>query len=375
LHSNDSGRARVRDRSTSAARNAFDAAYASLDLADLGWARAARSAPSDLMAAHPDTTPARVVRVDRGRHLLVAAGGEPPRHVHDRTSVEDVAVGDWLLVDDLVARARLPRSTVLARRRDTRSTAPQALAANVDLVLVAEALDPRREVNAHRVARFLAIAQAGDMDVLVVLTHADRVEGGAPELVAGTPTLAASIVDGRGIDELRERLGPGVTALVVGASGAGKSSLVNALVGEQLQAVTARRETGTGRHTTSTGVLVPLPCGGLLADTPGIRGVGMHAGVDIAALTPSTVDELAQQCRFRDCRHDGEPGCAVGAAIAAGDLPEDAVTAWRRLEREALREQARADDRLRRELAAARMVDARAYTRARRRGEHPQRRS
>jgi ribosome biogenesis GTPase len=366
----------VRDRATDAARAAFDAAYAARDLADLGWARAARTAPADLLGTWPHAQPARVVRVDRGGRLLVASGGASPRHVIDRTPDADHAVGDWVLADEHVAYARLERSTVLARRRDTHSTEPQALAANVDLVLVVEALDAVREVNANRVARFLAIAQAGSIDVLVVLTHADLLDDEPPPgLVAGTPTLATSIVDGRGLDELRERLGPGVTAMVVGASGAGKSSLVNALVGGELQAVTARRESGTGRHTTSTSVLVPLPCGGLLADTPGIRGVGMHADVDVRDLRPSSVAERAEQCRFRDCRHDGEPGCAVIAAIDAGELPPDAVSAWRRLEREALREHARADARLRRELRAEQSAVARGYTKARRRGEFPQRRS
>lgn len=366
----------MRDHQTDAARSSLAAAFESFDLGDLGWARAARSVPPEMVESHPDWLPARVVRVDRGRMLLVATGGEPPRHVHDRTAADgDAVVGDWLLLEDDVARIRLPRATTLERRRDSRSTSPQPIAANVDLALVVEALDPGRAINASRVARFVAIAQAGDIDALVVLTHADQLgEAPPPTSVAGVPALATSIVDGRGIEELRARLGRGITGTVVGASGAGKSSLVNALLATRLQAVTQRRGSGTGRHTTSTGLLVPLPGGGLLADTPGIRAVGMHAGVDADALAPVTVAELAGGCRFRDCRHEAEPGCAVRAAIEAGSLAADSVSAWRRLEREALREQARADERLRRELAAERMSTTRANVRARRRGEYPERR-
>jgi ribosome biogenesis GTPase len=388
----------VRDTDPGAA---WAATFTTLDLAGLGWARAARSAPADLITDHPTATPARVVRVDRGRMLLVATGDGPPIHVRDRTAdgpttplhlLDDgpPVVGDWVLVDPPelgaggfgFARARLPRDGVLARRRDTASTAPQVIAANVDLVLVAEALEPDRSINAARVERFVAIASTGDVEVRVLLTGVDRLgdvdDPGAvddlPFEVAGVPVIATSIVDGRGLDELRDVLAPGVTATIVGASGAGKSSIANALLDSPLLAVGERRGSGTGRHTTSTSRLVPIPGGALLVDTPGIRAVGLHAGVDTHSLEASTIGDLADRCRFTDCRHDGEPGCAVDAAIEAGDLTADAVAAWRKLEREALRERARVDDRLRRELSAERMTAARGYTKARRRGEYPERR-
>jgi ribosome biogenesis GTPase len=233
-----SPRERVRDTPNPAGRGALERAVARLDLADLGWGRAIRSAPAELLAEFPDALPARVLRVDRGRRLLVATGGAPPRQVHDRTRDADAgdvaAVGDWVLLAPTtdaatggdVAVARLPRRGVLARRSTTGTSTSQVLAANVDLVIVAETLDPGRVINEARVARIAALASGGDdrIDVHVVLTGVDRVEGEQPSMVAGHPSTCTSIVDGRGLDELRALLAPGVTATIVGASGAGKSS-------------------------------------------------------------------------------------------------------------------------------------------------------
>jgi ribosome biogenesis GTPase len=369
-----SARERVRDTPTSAARTALDAAFAELDLTNLGWARAARHAPAELLASHPNCVPARVARVDRGRRLLVACGGEPPRHVHDRTGADDPGVvGDWVLVEGDVAVARLPRRGVLARRNDTDSTAPHVISANVDVVLVAEALAEDRSVNAGRVARFAAIARAAEIDVHVVLTHADRAPAWPLE-VSGVPALATSIVDGRGIEQLRGMLGTGETATIVGASGAGKSSLVNALCGDELQATSSQRASGTGRHTTSTSPLVPIPGGGLLANTPGIRLVGMHADVDIDAVIPTAVTALAASCRFQDCLHVGGPGCAVLEAVAAGTLDAHELDSWRRLGREAMRERARSDAKVRAQLRASDRALGRSVERARRRGDIIERR-
>lgn len=373
----DSAHAGVRDHQTGAMRDAWTATLAALDLTDLGWARAARTAPVELLHEHPTASPARVVRADRGRRLLVAGGGEPCQ-VHDRSHPRDLAVvGDWVLVEGDVAIACLPRWGTLARRRGGDSASPQLLAANVDLVLVAEALDPGRHVNVARVARFVALARGGGADVHVLLTGADRLDGDAGDLpahVAGAPALATSTVDGRGIADVRDLLPRGTTAVVVGASGAGKSSIANALMDEPLLATGGRRGSGTGRHVTSTSRLVPIPGCGLLVDSPGIRQVGMHADLDVEAFASSAVDALADGCRFGDCGHDTEPGCAVREAIDAGTIAEAELGTWRKLEREALRERARADARLRRELHDERMSRARAHVKARRRGEIVERR-
>lgn len=375
-----SSRTHVRDSQTGSMRDCWVASFAGLDLAALGWARAARSAPADLITEHPDAAPARVIRVDRGRLLLVVDGAGPPRHVHDRTGAGCV-VGDWVLCDPPspgtdgcgLARARLPRVGTLARRDPDAPTEPQVVAANVDLVLVAEALDPGRVVNEARIARFAALAAAGGAATHVLLTGADRTSE-PPPVVAGLPATATSIVDGRGLDEVRALLPPGTTAVIVGASGAGKSSIANAMLGGPLLAIAERRASGTGRHTTAVSRLLPLPDGGLLVDTPGVRLVGMHAGVGATALVPGVVDDLASSCRFGDCRHDTEPGCAVAAAIDAGTIAAGDLDGWRRLERESLRERARADARLRRELHEERMSRTRAHAKARRRGEIVERR-
>lgn len=374
----------MRDHQTTAARTVLDAAFLDLDLADLGWSHAVRRVPLSLLDEHPNAAPARVLRVDRGGLLLVACGGARPQHVRDRCDRDDgpAAVGDWVLVDPPAlgadgfgfARARIPRSGVLARRRDTSSTQPQLLAANVDVVLVVEALDPDRQPNAGRIARLTALAAAADVNTYVVLTHADRVDA-PPVALAGHAPITTSIVDGRGLDELRGLVSAGLTVTLVGASGSGKSSLVNALLGHDVRAVSAQRSSGTGRHTTSNGQLIPLPTGGLLVDTPGIRALGMHGDVDVADLVPAGFADIATQCRFHDCAHMSEPGCAIAAAIDAGELPADAIAMWRKLEREARREQARVDARLRREVNAERLTMLKGYERARRRGEFPQRRS
>ena len=387
MHSDASSpRDRVRDTTDDAARASFARTFQNLDLAALGWSRAVRGAPPELLSRHAHAVPARVVRVDRGGSLLVAPGTGDLVRLHDHCGADDpCVVGDWVLIDagepgagaaanaGALSRAcgRIPRTGVLARRRGESSTAPQALAANVDLVLIVEALTGRRGANAGRIARMKALAMADGIDTHVVMTHGDQAGDDCP---LGAGDIVTSIVDGRGLDELRELFATGVTGVLVGASGAGKSSLVNALLGEELRATAARRASGFGRHTTSAGQLMPLPGGGMVIDTPGVRLLGMHADVDVDSLRPPELEALAAACRFTDCSHDVEPGCAVTEAIARGELPADAVTSWRRLEREALRERARSDARLRRELGAGMAALTREVERARRRGEIRQRR-
>ncbi len=370
MHDEDRSRTHVRDTLTGSADAAWRARLAERTLHQLGWTRAARRLDPDQLDHHGRAV-ARVVRVDRGGHLLAAGGESPPRHLHDRTAPhERVAVGDWVVVERQDAVAVVERAGVLARRDEVDSLHPRLLAANVDVAFVTEALDPGRTINSARVARFAAIARASDVDVHVLLTGVDRLDDrdSVPDQVAGEPATATSIVDGTGIDSVRALLEPGATAVVVGASGAGKSSLVNALLDEHLLAVGERRSTGTGRHTTAVSRLVPLPGGALLVDTPGVRLVGMHAGVGVTGSAPSVIEQFAGDCRFRDCRHDGEPGCAVGAAVERGDLDGSLIDDWHKLEREARYELARSDDRVRRELREQQRRRGREATRARRRG-------
>ena len=276
------------------------------------------------LAAGRTGTPARVVRADGAAALLVTAEGEV------RTAGSGLVTGDWALFrpgpDPAGAgtAVRLPRRTELVRGAAGKAAARQVLAANVDLVfvLVSLAAPPR----AGRLDRLLTVAWDSGARPVVVLTKADLAEGTAAaerdevaETAGPAPVLLTSTVDGRGLAELRAMVGPGTTAALLGVSGAGKSSLRNAL-GAAPGPVAPVGPTGKGRHTTTARELVGLPGGGLLLDTPGLRGVQLWAadeGLDIAF---ADIVELAEQCRFRDCRHAGEPGCAIAAAVADGTV-------------------------------------------------------
>jgi ribosome biogenesis GTPase len=224
--------------------------------------------------------------------------------------------------------------------------------ANLDVVLVVEALVG--ETRLRRVERYLAVAWSSGATPVVVLTKADLCDDVAAgvELVTedalGVDVLPVSSVTGEGLDAVRALLGPGRTAAMVGPSGVGKSSLANALAGETLAVTREIRESdGRGRHTTTARELYLLPGGGLLIDTPGMRELGLYddaEGVDVAY---ADVAQLAGDCRFRDCAHRTEPGCAVAAAIDDGRLDPARFTAWRKLQSEAHRQLLRVDARAR----------------------------
>jgi ribosome biogenesis GTPase len=304
------------------------------------------------LAAARTGEPARVVRADGGRVLLAAGAGEV------RATGPALVTGDWTQYlpaadpAETGTAVRLPRRTELVRGAGGRAASRQVLAANVDLVyiLVSLAAPP----NAGRLARLLAVAWDSGARPVVVLTKADLAEGTAvaerdevAETTLGAPVLLASTVDGRGLAELRAMLRPGRTAALLGVSGAGKSSLRNALAGRPGAEVGAVGRTGKGRHTTTARELTLLPGGGLVLDTPGLRGVQLWAtdgGLDQAF---ADIVERAGRCRYRDCRHDGEPDCAVAAAVADGTLSARRVAAHAALRAEVgwLRERYDARDR------------------------------
>ncbi|MGY1709946.1 ribosome small subunit-dependent GTPase A [Geodermatophilus sp. SYSU D00758] len=331
------------------------------DLALLGWT------PDRVTELPGGSAPARVARVDRGLLTVVDGGGE--HRVPAAPAVQSgtgPAVGDWVALRDGRAVGVLPRRTAFARVLAGRTSGEQVVAANLDLVLVVEAL--AGEARLRRVERYLTVAWGSGARPLVVLTKADLcddVAAGVAEVAESAPgveVLAVSSVTGEGLDAVRARVGAGRTAALVGPSGVGKSSLVNALAG---RAVAATREIraadGRGRHTTTARELHLLPGGGLLVDTPGMRELGL---VDDAGLGAAyaDVEELAAGCRFRDCAHRTEPGCAVAAAIEDGRLDPARYTAWRKLQAEAHRQELRADARAR----AAEHARVRALHRAQR---------
>jgi ribosome biogenesis GTPase len=234
---------------------------------------------------------------------------------------------------------------------DTTSNA-QALAANVDLVVVVEHLDPEPEIG--RIERLLVLAWGSGAQPLVLLTKADLVpdpDGMRAEVAAAAPgveVVAVSATTGEGMDAVRSHLAPGRTLVLLGPSGAGKSTLANLLAGADVMPTGRTREVdGKGRHTTSHRELVVLPGTGVVLDTPGLRAVGLVADQDAVATAFPEIEELAAACRFRDCAHLTEPGCAVLAAVDDGELDERRLASWRKLGREAAFQARRADARLR----------------------------
>ncbi len=264
-------------------------------------------------AAAPEQSPARVVRVDRDRAVVVTDDGD----TRTARATDLPAVGDWVVLSqpegDVVAV--LDRWSALTRL-------DQVMAANVDVVLVLAALD--RPLNLNRLERELVLAWDSGARPLVVLTKADLAideNKAAAEIVEaraiGVDVLSTSARSGEGVDAIADRLRPNLTAVLLGASGVGKSTLANRLLGEEVLATReVRADDGRGRHTTTARHLLVVPTGGVLVDTPGIRslGLGGDTGEGLAQAFPD-IEELAAGCRFRDCRHAGEPGCAVAGVI------------------------------------------------------------
>ncbi|WP_246626404.1 ribosome small subunit-dependent GTPase A [Modestobacter italicus] len=292
---------------------------------------------------------ARVARVDRALLTVLTADGE--RRVPWSGSGDGgPAVGDWVALRGERAVSVLPRRTAFVRTAAGRTSAPQVVAANVDLVLVVDSLVG--EARLRRVERYLAVAWASGATPVVVLTKADLCPD-VPAAVAavaedaiGVDVLAVSAVTGEGVAQVAARIGPGCTAVMVGPSGVGKSSLTNALAGRSVAGTAGIRADGRGRHTTTARELHQLPGGGLLIDTPGMRELALP-GADGLDAAYADVTGWATECRFRDCAHRTEPGCAVAAAIERGDLDPARLTAWRKLQAEAHRQELRSDARAR----------------------------
>jgi ribosome biogenesis GTPase len=293
------------------------------------------------------------VRVSWGGPVLAAIGDDPEAAP---TTGDHVGIRYWpdgRITLDAVA----PRRSLLTRASADGGSKRQVLAANVDTVAVVEGMMPDPDL--RRISRLLTLAWASGADPVVLLTKADLAPDG-PELVAqlrassGCPAVAVSVIDGTGVGEVRELLGGGRTMALLGASGAGKSSLVNALAGAPVMRVAELRRDGKGRHTTVTRELHRV-AGGYLIDGPGLRVVGISGGEGLD-LTFADVLDLAANCRFSDCGHEGEPGCAVLAAVERGELEPDRLDAWRQLVAEGHRQELRRDARLRAEERRKRKV-------------------
>ncbi|MFD5769254.1 ribosome small subunit-dependent GTPase A [Streptomyces sp. NPDC127049] len=310
--------------------------------------------------------PGRVVRVDRGQCDVATPAGvvrADTAFVTPHDPLRVVCTGDWVAVDPEGAgdpryvRTLLPRRTVFARSTSSKRSEGQVLAANVDHAVITVSLAV--ELDLGRIERFLALAWESGARPTVVLSKADLVpdpvvlshlvedvQGVAP----GVEVLPISSASGDGVDVLRAVVSGGTTVLL-GVSGAGKSTLANALVGDDVMTVQAARDVdGKGRHTTTTRNLFVLPGGGVLIDTPGLRGVGLWDAEAGVGQTFAEIEELAAECRFHDCSHESEPGCAVLAALDDGSLPVRRLESYRKLVRENQRLVAKTDARLRNEI-------------------------
>ena len=307
-------------------------------LAPYGWSDRWRALYS--IAEIDGGRPGRIIQHDGVAVLTAMVDGVD--HLGLRPAVPPLAVGDWVVADaDGRVAEMLPRASLL-QRRDAAEDADQPVAANVDTMVIVCGLD--RPVRAGRIQR--SVTQAWDAGAmpLLALTKTDLDPSGSEEADAiaaaqtADPTLevlAVSARDGTGLVALASHA-VGRTIVLFGESGAGKSTLLNALVGDDV-AATAEVRSGDakGRHTTTTRTLHLLPTGGCLIDTPGVRALGLTAASDAVEATFDDVSAFAPGCRFRDCRHDREPGCAVQAAVESGDLDEDRLGAFHRLRKEA----------------------------------------
>lgn len=311
-------------------------------------------------------TPARVVRNDRGSALIATAEGivrgQPSASLSkaSRGPADMPATGDWVAVttgDDLevaLIEAVLERASAITRGDPGKASDVQVLAANIDTVFVVHPIvEPP---NLRRIERELSLAWDSGAAPVVVLTKADlsadpEAARQATESVAlGVDVLVTNALAGESAELLLAYITGHRTAVLVGPSGAGKSTLINGLLGEQRQATHEVREgDGRGRHTTVARELIPMPRGGVLIDTPGLRSLGLTGSEDGIASVFADIELLAESCRFRDCAHEHEPGCAVRAAVESGALQPERLDSYRKLLAEAQDAAAKADGRLRAE--------------------------
>ena len=333
------------------------------DLPSLGWDDSRTTEFTPYADAH---VPARVSRIDRG--ACDALGAEGPMRLTFAGAVMSAAaadpvstpcVGDWVAArawsdGRVTAEAVLPRRTAFVRASVTPGTSHgQVLAANVDLAVVVEGLHPESDIG--RIERFLALAWESGATPLVVLTKSDlvpdaeQVRADVALAAPGVDVLVVSAETGEGLDAFESYVAPGRTLALLGPSGAGKSTLTNALSGATVMATRALRADGKGRHTTAHRELIVLPGGGLVVDTPGLRSVGLTDVSESLDLVFADVEALAEQCRFGDCAHETEPGCAVREALESGELPERRWASYVKLQKEARWMAMRQDARLRSE--------------------------
>ncbi len=346
-------------------------------LADLGWTDEFEAALAPY--AERGFRPARVVAEHRGGYYVRSELGDRLAHARGRLRDDEIvggmpAVGDWVVVCDapgerFAIEALLPRRTKVSRKTPWLKAEEHILVANVDTVLLVSGLDA--DFNPRRLERYLIAAWDSGADPVIVLTKLDVLDDPgkldeAEAVAVGVPVLPVSNVTGEGVDAVRALLRPAKTFVLLGSSGTGKSTLVNRLAGREVMATGGLRNDGRGRHTTRHRQLLVMPDGAILVDTPGLRELQVWEGdVDSAF---ADIAELAARCKFNDCAHTSEPGCAVREALEAGALDPERWSSYLRLQRELRAVEARSSRRIQRELKSRYRSRTREVRRARRYG-------
>lgn len=307
-------------------------------MASLGWTDrlAGEHDPSD----PPDLVPARISAVHRDRLTAISDRGSLTLALPGGMSTTDIAVGDWALANATctVLVRLLPRTGRLARRAAGDVSRDQLIAANVDTVFLTTSCNA--DFNEARLERYLALIHQGAIAPVLLLTKADQCPepeaflARARAIAPDAPALALNARDPATRDRLAPWTAPGQTLCFLGSSGVGKSTLANTLTGLTLDTGDIREDDAKGRHTTTARALFPIPGGGWLIDTPGMRELRLSDVTEGIGITFADLAELASHCRFRDCEHGSEPGCAVQAAIAVGTLDADRLRRWQKLARE-----------------------------------------
>lgn len=349
-------------------------------LAALGWTDELEAAFTPYVER--GFRPARVVAEHRGGFYVRSDLGDRLAHARGRLRDDEIwggmpAVGDWVVVCDapgerFAIEALLPRRTKVSRKTPWLKAEEHVLVANVDTVLLVSGLDA--DYNSRRLERYLVAAWDSGADPVVVLTKLDVLDDPgkiveAEAVAVGVPVLAVSNVTGEGIDAVRALLRPARTFVLLGSSGTGKSTLANRLAGREVMATGGLRNDGRGRHTTRHRQLLVLPDGAILVDTPGLRELQVWEGdVDSAF---ADIAELAAECKFNDCSHSSEPGCAVREALESETLDAGRWASYLKLQRELRSIEARSSRRIQRELKSRWRARAREVRRARRYGWKP----